>query len=268
MIPEKGLVIGPKWAELIVSGEKSWELRKRATKIRGDIGIIAQGTGTIVGTARIVDCIGPLGLDELMAGRQLACETEAEIVKDVEDGYVYAWVVDNAVKFEKPVPYKHPSGAVTWVDLKSHQAGFNISAAKPTAGEDFDRVGGQLSAQTLQKGAAAYNALNYTFQACAASGAVLGEAIVTQNWGKLEVDLMHVDEAHRGQGVGKALLKAVEDFARANDLKAIRLNTPTWQGVGFYERAGFTEMGRIPLQKDANGTTHFEVTYFKILDLK
>jgi ribosomal protein S18 acetylase RimI-like enzyme len=143
---------------------------------------------------------------------------------------------------------------------------FKVTEAAPTTGEDFERVGGQLSAQPLQKGAAGYNPLNYTFKACSDVGAVLGEAIVTQNWGKLEIDLMHVHEENRGQGIGKALISAIEAFARANFLKAIRLNTPTWQGVGFYERAGFTEMGRISLQEDSNGNPHYEVTYYKILN--
>jgi hypothetical protein len=29
----------------------------------------------------------------------------------------YAWVLKDVVKFKNPVPYKHPSGAVTWVTL-------------------------------------------------------------------------------------------------------------------------------------------------------
>lgn len=93
----------------------------------------------------------------------------------------------------------------------------------------------------------------------------MGETIVTANWGKLEVDLMYVEPEHRGQGIGKQLMSAVEDFARASNLKAIRLNTPTWQGVGFYETCGYKEMGRVPLDDDAAGNPHFEVTYYKIL---
>jgi len=30
---------------------------------------------------------------------------------------LYAWVLEDVVPFKKPVPYKHPSGAVTWVTL-------------------------------------------------------------------------------------------------------------------------------------------------------
>ena len=30
---------------------------------------------------------------------------------------LFAWVLEEVVKFKRPVPYKHPSGAVTWVTL-------------------------------------------------------------------------------------------------------------------------------------------------------
>lgn len=266
IIPEKGLIIGPKWAEMIVSGNKRWELRKKNTKSRGDIAIIAQGTGTIVGKATVTDCIGPMDLDELMAGKNLAGETEPEIIQDVKDGYVYAWVLENPVKFEKPVPYKHPSGAVTWVNLQQPNASDFTIVSGITLGEDFDRVGNKLSAQTISKGAPEYAPLSHTFKAVASDGCTLGEAIVTQNWGKLELDLMHVEPEHRGKGIGKSLMKVVEEFVKANDLKAIRLNTPTWQGVGFYERCGYKEMGRIPLASDENGNQHSEVTYVKTFE--
>lgn len=40
--------------------------------------------------------------------------TKAE-AKDLEGQY--AWVLKDVIKFKNPVPYKHPSGAVTWVTL-------------------------------------------------------------------------------------------------------------------------------------------------------
>lgn len=29
----------------------------------------------------------------------------------------YKWLLRNPVTFEKPIPYKHPSGAIVWVNL-------------------------------------------------------------------------------------------------------------------------------------------------------
>lgn len=115
--PKKGLVVGVKWANLIVDGHKPWELRKTATKIRGDFALLAKGTFTAIGKATLKECLGPLDQAALMAGRHLACETEAEIAQDVKDGYIFAWVLENAVRFPEPISYRHPSGAVTWVNL-------------------------------------------------------------------------------------------------------------------------------------------------------
>ncbi len=116
-IPATGLVTGPHWAGLIVNGEKTWELRKRRASIGKEFGIIAKGTGTIVGAATIADCLGPLDLVQLMENRHLACESEQEILDDVKNGYDKAWVLANARAFDPPVRYRHPSGAVTWVTL-------------------------------------------------------------------------------------------------------------------------------------------------------
>ena len=116
-LPARGLVIGPSWADLIVNGQKTWELRKRPTNIRGEFAVIAKGTGAIVGAVELTHCIGPLGLSELMEHRDLAHESELEIIDDIKNGYVYAWVLSNAKHFDPPVRYKHPSGAVTWVNL-------------------------------------------------------------------------------------------------------------------------------------------------------
>ena len=32
----------------------------------------------------------------------------------------YAWIISNAKKYEKPIPYKHPMGAVIWVNIVSN----------------------------------------------------------------------------------------------------------------------------------------------------
>jgi hypothetical protein len=116
-IPFRGLVVAPPWARLIVQGDKTWELRKQSVSLRGEFAVIAKGTGTIIGTAELVECRGPLSLRELMDHRALACESTQEIADDVKNGYVYAWVLANAREFDPPVSYRHPNGAVVWVKL-------------------------------------------------------------------------------------------------------------------------------------------------------
>lgn len=54
------LIIREPWIGLILDGRKTWEMRSHATTKRGVIGLIRQGSGLIVGTARIVDSLPAL----------------------------------------------------------------------------------------------------------------------------------------------------------------------------------------------------------------
>lgn len=53
-----------------------------------------------------------------------------------------------------------------------------------------------------------------------------------------------VDAAYRGKGVGKRLIRAVEDWARAQGLAVVRLsaNVARTDAHGFYDRNGFTRV--------------------------
>lgn len=137
-----------------------------------------------------------------------------------------------------------------------------------TGGEDWDRIGDALTEFTAHRPnkPPAYNPVNTTFNAIASDGKTLASAIVTRNQGMCEVDLLIVDSESRGQGIGTKLLSHIDAFARAHGDVSIRLSTPTWQGEGFYETCGYTEMGRVPLWPDAQGNPQSQITYFKTLD--
>jgi hypothetical protein len=65
-VPTKGLVIKSPYIDRILAGTKSWEMRSSATKVRGPIALIKQGSGQVVGIANLVDVKGPLTMqDEL-----------------------------------------------------------------------------------------------------------------------------------------------------------------------------------------------------------
>ncbi|NIX76669.1 GNAT family N-acetyltransferase [Microvirga terricola] len=61
----------------------------------------------------------------------------------------------------------------------------------------------------------------------------------------LQVDHFWVDEALRGQGYGARLLRLAEDAARAHGAIGAQLTTATFQAVGFYQKQGYAEIGRL-----------------------
>jgi hypothetical protein len=52
-----GLIIKKEWLDFILDGGKTWEMRSRPTKKRGDILLIQSGSGLVVGRA-CLDCSG------------------------------------------------------------------------------------------------------------------------------------------------------------------------------------------------------------------
>lgn len=117
IIPVRGIIIRQPWVNHILNGEKTWELRGKNTKIRGPVALIEGGTGTIVGMFNITDSQGPLTREQRVEAAEnkqiLPCEIDEDMYENV-----YAWKVDNVIRFPQPVRYTHPSGAVIWVTLQ------------------------------------------------------------------------------------------------------------------------------------------------------
>ena len=86
------LCVKPPYARAIVAGEKVEEYRSRPTRIRGRIGIIESGSGTIIGDAVLYDC------------------TE-------RGDWDFVWHLRDARRYALTVAYKHPFGAVVWVKV-------------------------------------------------------------------------------------------------------------------------------------------------------
>lgn len=107
---ERALIVDKPWIDLILSGDKTWEMRSRPTNIRGRVGLIEKGSGLIVGEVDIVNSLS-LGLQYL----------KDKIHKHQVDDFAllekwnHAWVLNAPVRYKEPVPYKHPKGAVVWV---------------------------------------------------------------------------------------------------------------------------------------------------------
>lgn len=113
----RALVIREPWISKILRGEKTWEMRSVATKIRGEIALIRQGSGLVVGLARIVDCLPPLDLSNYMDHAERHAIPAKMLDEVIAYRWVHPWVLADARALQKPVPYKHKSGAVLFVTL-------------------------------------------------------------------------------------------------------------------------------------------------------
>lgn len=125
----KGLVIAQPWIGMILRDEKTWEMRSRATNIRGQIALIAKGTGQVVGIATLVDSLPPLS-PETMQSHFAKHRIPTEKVAEPGFKWFTPWVLADVRPLDTPISYEHPSGAVTWINLSpSEEAAIARSAA-------------------------------------------------------------------------------------------------------------------------------------------
>lgn len=111
----KALIIRQPWIDMILSGHKSWEMRSRPTKIRGEIALIEAGTGLVVGACNLTESrTVPINADDTYI--MFHGVYDIELLKQ----WPYPWTLNNVQRLSNPVPYTHPKGAVTWVNLDDH----------------------------------------------------------------------------------------------------------------------------------------------------
>lgn len=105
------LAVKPKYAHNIIDGKKTIEVRSRETRIRERIAIYATSPEQkIIGTVEIV------------ASSRCNDEIEYEIYKNehlapseyYQEGKTCFWHLRRHLKFETPISYKPPKGAVVW----------------------------------------------------------------------------------------------------------------------------------------------------------
>ena len=75
------------------------------------------------------------------------------------------------------------------------------------------------------------------------AGEILGGLVGLTGWRWLHVDLLWVDDAHRGGGVGRRLLRAAEAEALRRGVRHVDLDTFDFQARPFYEREGYVVFG-------------------------
>ena len=110
------LLIRHPWIDMILDGQKTWEIRGARTSVRGRIGLIASRSGTVIGVCDLVDCIGPLTAEQFRKnGKKAGIRPSAAKLGSYRQ--TFAWVLEKPRILKWPVPYRHPSGAVIWVKL-------------------------------------------------------------------------------------------------------------------------------------------------------
>jgi hypothetical protein len=73
---------------------------------------------TVVGVAGVTDCLPPLGTRKAYASAgPFHRVPTSDRDHSFAAGWRTPWVLAKARPLSKPVPYKHPAGAVIWVNL-------------------------------------------------------------------------------------------------------------------------------------------------------
>ena len=83
----------------------------------------------------------------------------------------------------------------------------------------------------------------FTLRLDGADGVLVGGLSGVISWGWLFVDALWVDEAARGQGVGRMLMARAEAYAGEQGCHAAWLDS--FQARGFYEALGYSVFGAL-----------------------
>ena len=114
------LILLPHWADLLLSGDKTWELRSVPTTKRERVAIAASGTGKLLGEINIIDCVKVV--EDMVCLLPLPLEKFVHLhrVPDISIfpyTTIYAWVMSDPTRYEEPKTYTHHPGAIVWVSL-------------------------------------------------------------------------------------------------------------------------------------------------------
>mgnify|MGYP001259901922 CR=1 FL=1 len=110
------LIVKPFWADKLLSGEKTMEIRGQPclSKLNQTIFISKSGTQKVYGSLVIDDCIGPLTSEEFESFHEMHKVSAASPYKKT-----YGWICSNPILFDTPISYVHKKGAIIWLKYKA-----------------------------------------------------------------------------------------------------------------------------------------------------
>lgn len=109
----KALIVKRPWVDYILDGKKTWEVRGSNTTMRGEIELIQSSSGLVVGKCEIIGC-KELSLSDYQNNKDKHC---IPYTSTLPYKRTYAWIITKAERYSQPKKYKHPKGAITWVNL-------------------------------------------------------------------------------------------------------------------------------------------------------
>ena len=132
-LPDRVLVLKPNWIEEILAGRKLWELRGENLHLRGIVALAAKGElfGEVtIEHAMLVGIRDAEGTLLAPAGNEqnflaLPANMDKHRVKDLK-------VMSGPLRYASRVPYRHPPGAIKFVDLT--KPGVLTAVPTPSAG--------------------------------------------------------------------------------------------------------------------------------------
>jgi len=154
--PSAALRIKKQWCDKIFDSTKTWEIRGSALHKRGRVCIAQSKSSQLVGEVTFVDClqVGRFEDGKLVPwsdsedGRQNFIGRPENFTKHcIEDlgivqyPRVFAWVMEQRQRYEKPVLYKHKIGCVNWVKLDWQHGQGAVKAADPVRRSCSARAG-------------------------------------------------------------------------------------------------------------------------------
>ena len=111
------LLVHDHWAQLIVRGLKTWEIRGSRTGRRGRIALLLPRRHVIVGTCDLVGVEGPLSPARLARAFARHRIPPGRLSLEIPYRQPFAWLLSGARPLAAPLAFRPPRGAVRWVRL-------------------------------------------------------------------------------------------------------------------------------------------------------
>ena len=88
------------------------------------------------------------------------------------------------------------------------------------------------------------------------SGKIVGGILGEINWNWMYIQGLWIDESVRNDGWGLKILSQMEEYALSKTITNIRLETTTFQALGFYVKVGYSVFGELSNMPDGH-TSYF-----------